>query len=233
MRSQRLRFRYKVTPEATGLGHRDIAHAWEAAVKAAGLTVAASEGKRPAALISLAAPLPKDATSDAEIADIVFESRVEPGEALRSIAPHLPPGLIATEVREIGVNAAAVQASLRWAEWEVAVLACRRSEDDVRAAIEGVLSAKSIPMEYKREKKTREYDLRPLILDVRLLRREGETFVLAMRLRAEQDRTARADQTLLALGFAEPLRVHRTKLEVDRTSAAVREFRRQRQPKEV
>ncbi|MEO8457024.1 MAG: TIGR03936 family radical SAM-associated protein [Chloroflexota bacterium] len=231
MRVQRLRFRYRLTAEAAAMGHREIVYAWDGAAKAAGLSLAYSEGKRPTAQISLAAPLPRGATSDAEIADIALDERVDPHAALRAIAPHLPPGIVATDVREVGVNAPAVQASLRWAEWEVTVPAGATGEEDLQNHVASLLAATTLPSEYKREKGTREYDLRPLVLDVALASRVDDSYVLCMRLRAEQDRTARADQVVLALGLEPPTRIHRTRLEVDDTSAAVREYRRLREPK--
>lgn len=231
MKVQRLRFRYRLSAAASGMGHRDIVAAWQAALKAAGFSVSFSEGKRPAAQISLAAPLPQGATSDAEIADIAFDCRVDPHDALKRISPHLPAGIEATEVREVGVNAPSVQASLRWAEWEVAVPADGLAENDVQSAIDKLLASETLPAEYRREKKVREYDLRPLVLDIRLEGRVEGAYILNLRLRAEQDNTARADQTLLALGLPAPTRVHRTRLEVDDTPAAVREFRRLREPR--
>src|SRR4051812_42770026 len=100
MKLQRLRFRYRITSVAAGLGHRDIVSGWETAAKAADLPLSYSSGKRPSAQISLAAPLPQGATSEAEIADIALESRVDPHVALTKIAPQLPPGIEATSVRE-------------------------------------------------------------------------------------------------------------------------------------
>lgn len=231
MKVQRLRFRYRLSAAAAGFGHRDIVAAWETAAKAAGLSLSYSDGKRPAAQISLAAPLPQGATSNAEIADIAFDCRVDPNTALEHIAPHLPPGIEATEVREVGVNAPSVQASLRWAEWEVTIPADNIAEEDVQSAIDRLLSAATLPAEYRREKKVREYDLRPLVLDIRLAACVDDSYVLNLRLRAEQDNTARADQTVLALRLPAPIRIHRTRLEVDDAPASIREFRRLREPR--
>jgi radical SAM-linked protein len=231
MKAQRLRFRYRLTAEAGAPGHRDVAAAWEAAVKAAGLPLAQSEGKRPAPLISLAAPLPMGATSDCEIADVFLECWGDPAGALERVGPHLPAGVEAVDVHEVGVSAPAVQASLRWAEFEVKVPAEGLTAEEVQAAIGRLLAADTLPSEYRREKKVREYDLRPLVLDIRLTGREGDSYVLRMRLRAEQENTARADQTVLALGLPVPLRVHRTRLEVDDSPAAVRAYRRLGEPR--
>src|ERR1700674_5684370 len=98
MKVQRLRFRYRLTAEAGALGHRDIAAAWEPAVKEAGLPLAQCEGKRPAPLISLAAPLPMGATSDCEIADVFLECRLDPASAQERVRPHLPAGIEAVGV---------------------------------------------------------------------------------------------------------------------------------------
>ena len=106
-----------------------------------------------------------------------------------------------------------------------------KSEADVQAAIDRLLAADTLPSELRREKKVRDYDLRPLVLDIRLAGRAGDAFVLRMRLRAEQENTARADQTVLALGLPEPLRIHRTRLEMDRSAAAVRAYKRLGEPK--
>ncbi len=231
MKVQRLRFRYRLTADAGAMGHRDIAAAWESAMKAAGLPLAQSEAKRPAPLISLAAPLPMGATSDCEIADVFLECRVDPASALERVGQHLPAGVEATDVYEVGVSAPAVQASLRWAEFEVTVPGEGLSAEEVQAAIDRLLAADTLPSEYRREKKVREYDLRPLVLDIRLAGREGDAYLLRMRLRAEQENTARADQTVLALGLPAPLRVHRTLLEVDDSPEAVRAYRRLGEPK--
>ena len=231
MKVQCLRFRYRLTAEAGALGHRDIAAAWEAATKAAGLPVARSEGKRPTPLISLAAPLPMGATSDCEIADVFLECRVDPASALKRVGQHMPAGVEAAGVYEVGVSAPAAQASLRWAEFQVTVPGGGLNAEQVQAAIDRLLAADTLPSEYRRDKKVREYDLRPLVLDIRLTGREGDAYVLRMRLRAEQENTARADQTVLALGLPEPVRVHRTRLEVDDSPAAVRAYRRLGEPK--
>jgi radical SAM-linked protein len=230
MKVQRLRFRYRLTAEAGALGHRDIAAVWEGAVKAAGLPLALSEGKRPAPLISLAAPLPMGATSDCEIADVFLECRVDPASALGRVSQHMPAGVEAVDVYEVGVSVPAVQASLRWAEFEVTVPAEGLSPEEVQAAIDRLLAADTLPSEYRREKKVRRYDLRPLVLDIRLAGREGDEYVLRMRLRAEQENTARADQIALALGLPAPTRIHRSRLEMDESPAAARAYRRLGEP---
>ena len=225
MKVQRLRFRYRITSEARGLGQRDLARAWEEAAVAANLPLAHSEGKRSGALIQIAAALPQGVTSDGELADVFLEQAADPGAALAAVQKTMRPGVEAVSVEEVGVGGRSLQALLRWAEYEVRVPSNGLSAEELGRRISALLDASSVPVEHQREKKLRKYDLRPLVLDIRLEGVEDGAFLLVMRLRAEQELTARADQTVLALELPEPLSVHRRSLQVDDVPAVLRAFR--------
>ncbi len=225
MKAQRLRFRYRITSEARGLGQRDLARAWEEAAVAANLPLAHSEGKRSGALIQIAAVLPQGVTSDGELVDVFFEEAVDPDSALAGLQTTMRPGVEAVAVEEVGVGGRSLQALLRWAEYDVRVPSNGLSAEELRRRISALLDASSVPVEHKREKNVRKYDLRPLVLDIRLEGVEDGAFRLLMRLRAEQEMTARADQTALALELPEQLSVHRRSLHVDDVPAVLRAFR--------
>lgn len=225
MKAQRLRFRYRVTEAGCALGQRELMRAWEQAATDAGLSLAFSEGKRKTAQVSVAAPLPQNVTSDGELAEVYLSEVVAPGDALRDIARRLPAGIEALAVEEVGVQAPSLQSQLRWAEYEVE-LPESVAEEQVRQAVESLLSAKTVSAEYRRETRVREYDLRPLVLDL-VVERAGEGRVaLVMRLRAEPEMTGRADQVVLALGLPEAARIHRRRLHVTEVQAAVLAYRR-------
>jgi hypothetical protein len=114
---------------------------------------------------------------------------------------------------------------VRWAEYEVDVPSGGATFAEVQAAVERLLAAATLPSEYRRETKVREYDLRPLIFDLRVEER-GDAFRLRMLLRAEQENTARTDQVVLALGLPPATRVHRIRLGVEETSSVLQAFRR-------
>lgn len=225
MKAQRLRFRYRVTSEASGLGQRDLARAWEEAIVAAGLPLAHSQGKRSGALIQIAAALPQGVTSGGELADVFLDRPVDPAAALAGVKKTMRPGVEVVSVGEAGLGGPSLQALLRWAEYDVRVPSNGLSEEDVLRRIAALLGTSSLPAEHQREKKVRKYDLRPLVLDIRLEGVEDGAFRLAMRLRAEQEMTARADQTALALELPEPLSVHRRCLHLDDVPAVLRAFR--------
>ncbi len=226
MKAQRLRIRYRVTAEGSGLSQRELVNAWEQAAQAAGLPLAYSEGKRPGPQISLAAPLPQGVTSDWELADVYLAEWLPPDEAWRRLAEQLPVGVEAVEACEVGVGAPSLQSQLRWAEYEAEVPAEGLSAGEAQEAIAALLRADTLPAEYRRETKVRQYDLRPLVLDIHLEGERDGCLVLSMRLRAEPEMTARADQVLLALGLPTARRTHRRRLYLQEVPAAVLAYRR-------
>jgi radical SAM-linked protein len=225
VKSQRLRFCYGVSAEAASMGSRDIASAWVDALSKAGFAVAVSGGKRTGPLVSMAAPLPQGATSGGELIDVYLETVADPQDVLCRVSGTLPAGITPVSAEEVGVGSPSLQSQLRWAEYDVDVPALGATQEDVLAAVIRLLQAERYETEHRREKKVRQYDLRPLVLDIRLEGVHEGIIALRMRLRAEAENTARADQTCLALGLAEPARVHRVRLFVEQVPDAVRAFR--------
>ena len=89
MKSQRLRFHYRVTSAAGSLTNRELVAAWESAIRQAGFSLAYSEGRRPSPQIALAAPLPLGVTSDFELADVYLAQAADPAVVLRVLGAHL------------------------------------------------------------------------------------------------------------------------------------------------
>lgn len=226
MRAQRLRLTFVRGDEVRELSHRETMRALEQAMREAGLPLAYSEGRRPTAQISIGAPLPLGVTSACELADVFLSERMEPSRFLAALREALPPGLEALSALEVGLELPALQTQVRWTEYEVDVPRGGRSAEDIRHAVSDLLAARSLPWEHRRETKVHRYDLRPLVLDLRL-QAEGEgTYRLAMRLRVDQERSGRPDQVVAALGLDPPSRVHRRRLYVDQTPPAVSAYRR-------
>jgi hypothetical protein len=68
--------------------------------------------------------------------------------------------------------------------------------------VSAFLAADTFPWEHVRETQTKRYDLRPLVLELRLERRSVGG-VLVARLRAEEAGTGRPDQLAAALGLSD------------------------------
>lgn len=223
MKVQRLRIRYGVAADASHLGQRDLVEAWQHACEQGDVPLAYSEGKRPSPQISIAAPLPQGVTSTCELLDLYLADTLSPADVLRRLSEHLPCGIRPVTGEEVGLNAPSLQSQVRLAEYVVNVSGADTGA--IRKAIAAALSARTLPTEYRRETRVKEYDLRPLILDLRLTDGEGGPTV-TMRLRAEPERTARADQVAVLLGLPEDAQIERVAMEVEEVPAVLLAYRR-------
>ena len=213
----------RIRRRADNLGQRDLVDAWQRACEQGGVPLAYSEGKRPSPQISIAAPLPQGVTSTCELLDLYLTEHLSPTDALRRLERASPLRHQPLAVHEVGLNSPSLQSQVRVAEYAVEISgadAARCSQGDGAA-----LAARTLPTEYKRETRVKEYDLRPLILDLRLTERDSSPTVV-MRLRAEPERSARADQVAALLGLREDAQIERVAMEVEEVAAVLLAYRR-------
>ena len=204
--------------------HLDLMRFWERALRRAGVPIAYSEGFSPHAQISLAAPLPVGTTSEAELMDIFLSERITPKALLRDLAPQLPPDLRAVAVEEVGLGLPALQADVRFAEYDVDVEP--PGGVDAREAVRSFLAEDSIPWEHRREDQVRSYDIRALVAAIEVVATGDETTRLHMRLKNDSSGSGRPEQVALALGLGAPPRIHRTKIVLATRSPARDAWRR-------
>lgn len=226
MKAQRLRLRFHVSSIAPSSGRRDLLKEWQRAAADAKIGLSYSQGKRPAAQISVASLLPQGATSSGELMDVFVEQRLDPDVVKDRLQSHLPEDIVLVDVEEVGMQTPSIQSQLRWAEYEVEAQT-NESRTAVQERIDRLLDSKTWPAKLKREAKIREYDLRPLVIGIRIEAMREDCVCLGMSLSAQQERTARADQVVLALGLPAARRIHRVALHLERTPAAVAAYRRE------
>lgn len=201
LKVQRLRASYARGPQLRFVSHLDMMRFWERALRRAHLPVSYSEGFTPHAQIALGAPLSVGMTGRAELLDVFLSEALPPHEFRTRLQAQLPVGLELRSVCEVPLSQPAIQAELRAAEYAIALRA-GTDLDAAQAHIDTLLASASLPWEHRREKDTKRYDLRPLVLALRLERHDGAGVVVA-RLRAEEGGTGRPDQVASALALAD------------------------------
>lgn len=224
-KAQRLRLRFARGAEAAEIGHLDLARVWERALVDAGIAISYSQGNRPHPRITLAAGLPAGVTSDGELLDIVLAEHMTPAALIERVRAHLPPGLTPIEAREVGMGLPSLPSSLRLADYEVDVPVGDNGLD-VAGAVDAFLAAEILPWEDTRGEKIRRYDLRALVLELRIEGRSDGVLRLSMRLRCDAAGAGRPDQVVKALGLPEASRVHRKRLVLSDVSPARDAWRR-------
>lgn len=211
---QRLQICFAAEGPLKYVSHLDLMRVWERVCKRARLPLATSRGFSPRPKIALAAPLAVGATSEAEILDLLLTDRVDLSSTMRALSAELTPGLKIIEIHEGPLKQASLQSMLRAACYEVEV-PDQRSHQDWQQAIDGLMAEEEIPWSHQRGKDTKSYDLRPLILEIRLHEVHDGLARLDMRLRNDERGAGRPEQVTLALGAAEePTRIHRTAIEL-------------------
>ena len=206
---QRLRITFAKGQEIKYISHLDLMRLWERILRRARLPLAYSHGFNPRPKIAVAAPLPVGFTSRGEVMDVVLERHISPYNFAKGLAPHLPPGLEVLSVEEVYPKLPSLQSQVRAAEYRVMV-----SWDGSQEEMEGKLLAEQVRQllvaeQLPRQRRGKDYDLRPLIEDLWVEGKETDGWVLGMRLRAGSQGTGRPDEVLDALGLAEKLYVVR------------------------
>jgi radical SAM-linked protein len=198
-------------------GHLDLHKLWERAARRAELPLAYSQGFHPQPKINMAAALPLGFSSRCEVIDMKLEHDIPLDDLPTRLNSTLPSGLQVVDVEQVDERAPALQTQVLSAEYEVALTEAI-DESELKRKIDSVIESKSIP----RERRGKNYDLRPLIEELQILEADGLPLgqeqapalqKILMRLAAREGATGRPEEVLDVLGIAfEGTRIERTRL---------------------
>jgi radical SAM-linked protein len=144
---------------------RDLADAWVAAIEAAGLPVAWTDGARSRPRIAFGAPLPIGMAADAELIDIVMTERWPAWQVRDALTGHVPAGWRLVELADVWIAGPPLAGRVAAADYRV-VLTGHPPVDRLRAAAAEVLASPRLPRSRAKGDAQIEYDLRPLLIDI-------------------------------------------------------------------
>ena len=208
----RLRVRFSRGEEIKYISHLDIIRLWERVFRRSQVPLAYSEGFSPHPRLSLAAPLPLEVTSEAELMDVFISRRVSPHWFTDVVTGQLPSGIQILGAYDIALSMPSLQSQVRFIEYRVEV-ETEKGPKDIESAVSSLLSVENLPWHHQRDTGWRNYDLRALIDDLWLIDWHHPVATIGMRLRCDNTGAGRPEQVAAALGFANhPQLIHRTKL---------------------
>jgi radical SAM-linked protein len=208
----RLRIRFSRGDKLKFVSHLDIMRLWERAFRRAQIPLAYSEGFSPHPRLSLAAPLPIEVTSEAELMDVFVNRWVSPHWLTDLVRRQLPPGIEILGTHQIPLSIPSLQSQVRHVEYMVNVETEKQLED-IESAISILLSMEHLPWHHQRDTGRRSYDLRALINDLWCIDYHHPYCTIGMRLRCDSSGSGRPEQVASALGFIHhPQSMHRTRL---------------------
>jgi radical SAM-linked protein len=157
---QKLRLRYAKRGRLRFTSHRDIARAFERALRRAGVPMAFSQGFNPHPKISWIGAAPTGAASEAEYVEIQLVEVVEPAKLVAELDAAMPPGLDVLEAVIAGSGSLAdrVDAS----RWRIEVPGVPAAE--LAAALEAFLAAEVAEVERLTKNGMRTINVRPAVV---------------------------------------------------------------------
>ncbi len=187
-------------------GHLDLHRLWEHAMRRADLPLSYSQGFHPQPKISLASALPLGFSSRCEALDARFNEGLPTEEIASRLQASLPREIEIVRVESVDEKLPALQTQVLSAVYQVQ-LTEPADGLELRRKVEEVLQAETI----QRERRSKFYDLRPLIEELEVA--EAEKPSIRMKLAAREGATGRPDEVLQTLGIEpETARVERTEL---------------------
>ena len=205
----RLRITFSKTGSLRYTGHLDLQTVWERTARRAALSLSYTHGFHPGPRIQIASALPLGYAGISEIVDIWLDTDPgEPAEVQKRLQAGAPPGLTVLQVKAVDEHGPALQTQVASAEYIVTLL---EPVSDLAPRLADVLAAAALP----RERRSKPYDLRPLIEALSLFPAASPNGFgrIFMRLAARDGATGRPEEVLGVLGIPlEATRIERTQL---------------------
>ena len=205
---QRLRIIFSKLGPTRYISHLDLARALERSLNRARMPLAYTQGYNRRPRMQLAAALPLGFTSECEIADIWMLEPLNPKIALAKMKPKMAPGVEVQQVTAVDLKGPPLQTLTYEATYQ-ALFIDSPDFSLLEKRIMGLMAKEEI----WRQRREKEYDLRPLILDLSTKKRPDGSPGLKMDLSLLPGKTGRPDEVIAALDL-DPLsaRIHRTKI---------------------
>jgi radical SAM-linked protein len=189
-------------------GHLDLHRLWERAMRRADLPLSYSQGFHPQPKISIAAALPLGFSSLGEVLDVRFNAEIPTEEIATRLKDSLPPDIKIIRVESVDEREPALQTQVLSAAYDVHLTEPVDGSELTRK-VEEMMMSESLP----RERRSKFYDLRPLIETLNVITEADGKIWLQMKLAARDGATGRPEEVLNALGIEpEYTRVERTLL---------------------
>jgi len=197
---QRLRVTFGVDGPLCYISVLDMGRLWERLLRRAGVPLAYTQGFNPHPRLQFASALPVGYSSECELLDLWLAERMEPAEFAARASDQAPQGLTILQIVEVLLRAPAPQALVLAAHYQVRLWA-EAPRVEVERALGQLLAQPSLVRQRQKKGHLADYDLRPLIQEIRYNSSKEDCHELHMILRAGAEGSGRPEEILDALGL--------------------------------
>lgn len=156
-----VRVRFAKRGKIRFISHRDVARAFERALRVAGVPVALTQGFTPHPRIAFGLALAVGHESDAEYLDVDLARPVDPGELVERVGATLPEGLTPDGAVDLAPGAPALQEVVTSVEYEIETAV---GSSAAAAAVDALVAADAVEATRSRKGRETTEDVRPLVL---------------------------------------------------------------------
>jgi radical SAM-linked protein len=157
----RVRLRFAKRGRLRFTSHRDVARAFERAIRRAGVPMAYSSGFTPHPRISWAGAAPTGAASEAEYVELGLAEQRDPQQLARDLDAALPPGIDVLEAVPSG-GAGKLAERIDASEWELALHGIDNAQ--LQAATDRLLAAETAEVERVMKEGRKQIDVRAALV---------------------------------------------------------------------
>jgi radical SAM-linked protein len=168
----KVRVRFDEHGKVRWLSHRDVARIWERALRRAGLPAAYSEGFSPRPKLSFGLALSTGYESEGEYVDIELRAGtdVDLEQLPALLTPTLPVGMVVQAAAALEPGTTSLQQAVTSCSWRIELAGDPvPAQRDLETTIEQRLAAAELPVEIERKGERSIHDVRPGIVDVRVV----------------------------------------------------------------
>jgi radical SAM-linked protein len=163
---QRWRLVFARDEEARYLSHLDAVKGWERAFRRGEIPVATSEGFSPRPKLVFAAPLQLGMLAEHELADLFLAEKLTAPDLRERLVAGIPRGYRVLDLHDVWIGAAALAPRLAAADYRMTLLNVEQAR--LADAAERLMGAERLQRERHKEARTITYDLRALLLGLRV-----------------------------------------------------------------
>ncbi|PPK69063.1 TIGR03936 family radical SAM-associated protein [Actinokineospora auranticolor] len=168
---QKIRLRYAKRGRLRFTSHRDVARAFERALRRAGVPMAYSQGFNPHPKISWIGAAPTGVASEAEYVEIQVVEALDPASLARVLDAALAPGLDVLEAVQAGPGGLAER--MEASDWHIELPGV--DPDTLSVAVERLLAEEHVEVERLTKDGRRLIDARPAVIRAEVTESGGDT----------------------------------------------------------
>lgn len=172
----KVRISYRKLGKVRFLGHLDMARLWERGLRKAAVPVAMSAGFTPRPKVSFGLALPTGAESVVELFDVTLDDDPDDDDGVdherlqASLSGAMPPGIDVLDVDSASPLVWSLQEDVTATTWVMAIDSA--SQNEMYDRVSEVVDAPEIWIERERKGERRRDDVRPGVLDLRVVTRD-------------------------------------------------------------